>query len=569
MAAGAEAEVRAAEARRRRPRARRSASRSCWRGDVEALKKRSRNYARRQLTWMRKMARAGGDRRHASATPREAAERVATCAPRKRRDANGEGAGVASQEARHRRCVALALAAPTALRGAPGLLRHRAERPPPGPVGSVPPPDGSDRPGPPLRRADAAVRPRPPRRPHALLQVGQVRHAAPGGRDDESVPARPGLRIRRDRFNVPHIFGRTAPTSSSARAGSRPRTGACSSSRRAHARVGRAGRARAERLRPRHVAAQFVPGAQTEAELAKQTQVLESQGREGPAGDARHRRVRGRHQRLLPLARATPPSRGRATTCSPSNALIGAVVRQGRRRRGAQRPSCSTSSRQASARARASRSGDDLRKRAGPRGRRCRSTGRFPYVTDRRGAPRQRDRRRRLVQAPTAARAARAARRAAGQQRAAGRPQALRQRAAVRGRGPAGRLLLPAVPDGARPPRRRDRGARRHLRAVPGLRAARPRRGLRLDATSSGADNIDQYLEELCDGSATKYAVQGPCRDMERFDAGHARRGRPKARRSPVVFSTHGARAGERLRDRARQAVRGHAQALELRARRR
>ena len=39
---------------RERP-ARRSASTSCSAGDIEAMKKRSRNYARRQLTWMRKI----------------------------------------------------------------------------------------------------------------------------------------------------------------------------------------------------------------------------------------------------------------------------------------------------------------------------------------------------------------------------------------------------------------------------------------------------------------------------------------------------------------------------------
>ena len=40
---------------RRAPPARRSASTSCSAGDLEAMKKRSRNYARRQLTWMRKI----------------------------------------------------------------------------------------------------------------------------------------------------------------------------------------------------------------------------------------------------------------------------------------------------------------------------------------------------------------------------------------------------------------------------------------------------------------------------------------------------------------------------------
>ena len=39
-------------------------------------------------------------------------------------------------------------------------------------------------------------------------------------------------------------------------------------------------------------------------------------------------------------------------------------------------------------------------------------------------------------------------------------------------------------------------------------------------ATSAGNDIIDQYVETLCDGSDTKYVFDGQCRDMTRFDAG-------------------------------------------------
>lgn len=38
--------------------------------------------------------------------------------------------------------------------------------------------------------------------------------------------------------------------------------------------------------------------------------------------------------------------------------------------------------------------------------------------------------------------------------------------------------------------------------------------------TSAGADIIDQYAEELCGGSRTKYRYEGKCRSMETFDAG-------------------------------------------------
>ena len=64
VAAGAAEEAReAAEAAPRAPPGRRSASSSCWRGttprrppdEVEAIKAAHRRYARRQLTWMRRM----------------------------------------------------------------------------------------------------------------------------------------------------------------------------------------------------------------------------------------------------------------------------------------------------------------------------------------------------------------------------------------------------------------------------------------------------------------------------------------------------------------------------------
>ena len=65
VAAGAAEEVTAARTRRaRRPRpARRSASRSCWRATSRRMKRRTRNYAKRQLTWMRKLPSVQPDRR--------------------------------------------------------------------------------------------------------------------------------------------------------------------------------------------------------------------------------------------------------------------------------------------------------------------------------------------------------------------------------------------------------------------------------------------------------------------------------------------------------------------------
>ena len=44
-------------------------------GDVEAMKRRTRNYAKRQLTWMRKLAGVQRDRRRPAATRRAVARR--------------------------------------------------------------------------------------------------------------------------------------------------------------------------------------------------------------------------------------------------------------------------------------------------------------------------------------------------------------------------------------------------------------------------------------------------------------------------------------------------------------
>jgi tRNA dimethylallyltransferase len=55
VAAGAEEEVRAAEAVAGRTARKALGFRELLAGDVEAMKRRSRNYARRQMTWMRKM----------------------------------------------------------------------------------------------------------------------------------------------------------------------------------------------------------------------------------------------------------------------------------------------------------------------------------------------------------------------------------------------------------------------------------------------------------------------------------------------------------------------------------
>jgi tRNA dimethylallyltransferase len=59
IAAGAEEEVRRADAAGASPTARRALGfEELLRGDVEAMKRRTRNYAKRQLSWMRRLERA-------------------------------------------------------------------------------------------------------------------------------------------------------------------------------------------------------------------------------------------------------------------------------------------------------------------------------------------------------------------------------------------------------------------------------------------------------------------------------------------------------------------------------
>jgi acyl-homoserine lactone acylase PvdQ len=55
--------------------------------------------------------------------------------------------------------------------------------------------------------------------------------------------------------------------------------------------------------------------------------------------------------------------------------------------------------------------------------------------------------------------------------------------------------------------------------------------------TSAGSDVIDQFAETLCDGSDTKYLYKGKCTDMGTFDAG-ALKGTGGAPDQEIVFST-------------------------------
>ena len=101
----------------------------------------------------------------------------------------------------------------------------------------------------------------------------------------EDVP-RPGVTIERDRFNVPHVTGADARRRRSGPpAGSPPRTAGCCSPRRAT--TSRVGGDRRSRTSARSASSPGCrassPSAQTEAEVAKQSEVLEDAGKEGRA----------------------------------------------------------------------------------------------------------------------------------------------------------------------------------------------------------------------------------------------------------------------------------------------
>ena len=63
--------------------------------------------------------------------------------------------------------------------------------------------------GAPVRRAHAALRQRLEQRSQQLLQVREARARRARARSTREPVPRKGVRIIRDRFNVPHIYGRT------------------------------------------------------------------------------------------------------------------------------------------------------------------------------------------------------------------------------------------------------------------------------------------------------------------------------------------------------------------------
>ena len=100
--------------------------------------------------------------------------------------------------------------------------------------------------------------------------------------------------------------------------------------------------------------------------------------------------------------------------------------------------------------------------------------------------------------------------------------EALRDRPPVHGRRPAARLLLSRVLLGGRHGGRRRVGARRPLAGIPNVLIGRgPDYGWSF--TSSESDNIDTFAETLC-GDDHHYLYKGACTAMTQVNAGERRR---------------------------------------------
>ena len=152
----------------------------------------------------------------------------------------------------------------------------------------------------------------------------------------EVIPGHPEIQITRDRYSVPHVVSSTHEGGVFA-AGwiAAEDRGLLLQQARYNGRVaaidvpGVAAIGLIRELRS------FEPSEQTEAELAKQTQVLEAAGKQGRGRPRRHRHLHRGHQRVL-----RESARCRSRPLHPQRHLRdqrgqGTVPRAGRRRRGA------------------------------------------------------------------------------------------------------------------------------------------------------------------------------------------------------------------------------------------
>ena len=370
------------------------------------------------------------------------------------------------------------------------LRRHRAQHHPLRPVRRRAGPRRGRRAGArcTTRSRRCSTRSRPPTCTTTFKSESFGVGAAGPGRRTETVP-RKGVTIVRDRFNVPHITGKTRDDVDVGD-GLGPRRGP-----RAAARAGplpgaprRDRRAEHRRVRPRH------RPEDVHADRAGRPDRSSASG-------LRALRVGAASGGGRCCTTSTSTSRASTRGCRPSkstqkpftrvdifavNALVGPDLRPGRRRRGARARSSSTRC--------AKRLGDSAAQAAVRRPVRARRrrhaddahAARSPTRRSRRDAARQRDaRRRQSVQAATSAARPRAAPRATqhrwasnflmvGAQALGHRPPAVRRR-------PADRLLLPRPDARGRHQGPGLRGARRDSPGFPGNDPDRPRAGLRLE----------------------------------------------------------------------------------------
>ena len=194
---------------RRTPRARRSASSELLAGDVEAMKRRTRNYAKRQLTWMRKLAGRQRDRRHRARPGRRRARDPRLTPPDEIREVAGARQRLPDRRARraavraHRRARAHALCEPHFGVVADGvLLLSPAGRPGArgGPADLQPRRLGGRAVG--QRRARGDPVPAPPRLDRRATVLDRDRR-----RQDPPDDHRPGHVPRRHGAREPHLGG--------------------------------------------------------------------------------------------------------------------------------------------------------------------------------------------------------------------------------------------------------------------------------------------------------------------------------------------------------------------------
>ena len=141
---------------------------------------------------------------------------------------------------------------------------------------------------------------------------------------------RPGVTIVRDKFNVPHVTATTYNGGIWAAGWIAAKDrGLLLQQARYNARVAAIDAPGLSALGLISGLQNFQPSAQTEAEVAKQTQVLQNAGPEGQAVLRGHRHLHLRDQRLPRPQQPLDCRTGRATTSTPLNALKGQFVGEG------------------------------------------------------------------------------------------------------------------------------------------------------------------------------------------------------------------------------------------------